>query len=61
MKGLDFFFNKLIPKKFLVFSIATIALFLELIDGGQWTIIAGLYLGINMTGKAISLIPKKEK
>lgn len=60
MKRLDFFFNKMLPKKFIVFSIATTALFMELIDGTQWTIIAGIYLGLNMTGKAISLIPKKE-
>lgn len=60
MSKLDFFFNKMLPKKFLVFSIATTALFMNLIDGTQWTIIAGVYLGLNMTGKAINLIPKKE-
>lgn len=60
MKGLDFFFNKLLPKKLIVFSIASIALFMELISGTEWTIIAGIYLGLNMTGKAIQLIPKKK-
>jgi len=61
MNKWDFFFNKMIPKKFIVFTLATIALFMKLIDGGQWTIIAGVYLGINITGKAIQLLPNKEK
>ena len=59
MKGLDFFFNKMLPKKLIVFSIASIALFMGLISGTEWTVIAGIYLGLNMTGKAIQLIPKK--
>ena len=57
MKGLDFFFNKMIPKKFLVFTIATIGLFMELITGQEWTIIAGIYLGLNV---AKALIPKEK-
>lgn len=61
MKVLDFFFNKMLPKKLIVFSIASIALFMDLISGTEWTIIAGIYLGLNMTGKAIALIPKEKK
>ena len=60
MKGLDFFFNKMLPKKLIVFTIATIALFMKLIDGMQWTVIAGVYLGLNMTGHAITAIKSKE-
>jgi len=61
-KAFDFFFNKMLPKKLIVFSIASIALFMGLITGTEWTIIAGIYLGLNLTGKAIQLIPhKKEK
>ncbi len=61
MNKWDFFFNKMLPKKFLVFTVATIGLFLKLINGQQWTIIAGVYLGLNITGKAIQLLPKKDK
>lgn len=61
MKNVDFFFNKMLPKKLIVFSIASIALFMQLITGTEWTIIAGVYLGLNMTGKAIQLLPKKKK
>jgi len=60
MKDLDFFFNKMLPKKLIVFTIATIALFMKLIDGMQWTIISGVYLGLNMTGHAITAIKSKE-
>jgi len=48
MNKLDFFFNKLLPKKFIVFTIATIALFMKLLDGQGWTIIAGIYIGGNV-------------
>ena len=61
MKTLDFIFNKMLPKKLIVFSIASIALFMKLISGTEWTVIAGIYLGLNMTGKAIQLIPTKKE
>ena len=48
MNKWDFFFNKLIPKKFIVFTIATIGLFMHLLDGQQWTIVAGIYIGGNV-------------
>jgi len=60
MNKLDFFFNKMLPKKLIVFTIASIALFMKLISGTEWTVVAGIYLGLNMTGKAIQLLPKKE-
>ena len=44
----DFFFNKMLPKKFIVFTIATIALFMKLLNGQQWTIVAGIYIGGNV-------------
>ncbi len=54
MNKLDFFFNKLLPKKFIVFTIATIGLFLGLINGSSWTIIAGAYIGGNIGAKLIA-------
>jgi len=46
METMDFFFNKMLPKKFLVFVIATIFCFLGTITGGQWLILAGAYGGL---------------
>lgn len=46
MYSLDFFFNKVIPKKFIVFVIGTIAMFLTFITGTQWLILAGAYGGL---------------
>ncbi len=48
MNKIDFFFNKLLPKKFIVFVIATIGLFMHLLNGPQWTIVAGIYIGGNV-------------
>lgn len=45
---IDFFFNKLLPKKLIVFAIATIGLFMGLLNGQQWTIVAGIYIGGNV-------------
>ncbi len=55
---IDFFFNKLIPKKFVVFSIATVGLFLNLVTGEQWTIVAGIYLGTNVLKALIPFVKK---
>ncbi len=49
----DRLFNKILPKKFIVFCIATIGLFMHLIDGQSWTIIAGIYIGGNVAAKFI--------
>ena len=48
---IDTFFNKTLPKKFIVFSVGTIFAFMNIIDGMQWTIIAGAYLGVNVAQK----------
>ncbi len=47
-KKLDTFFNKIIPKKLLIMLIATVLVFMNKIDGFQWFIIAGAYLGVNV-------------
>lgn len=48
---IDYFFNKVVPKKLIVWITATIALFMKLIDGNVWGIITGIYLGVNIIGK----------
>jgi len=50
-QGIDFFFNKLLPKKFIVFIVACILVFMDKITGEQWFWIAGIYIGMNVTGK----------
>lgn len=45
---IDYAFNKMLPKKFIVMVIATILIFMGKIDGFQWFIIAGAYLGVNV-------------
>ena len=59
MKAWDFIFNKLIPKKFVVFLIATVALFMKLIDGQSWMIVSVLYIGGNTVAKFVNIKGKK--
>jgi hypothetical protein len=61
MKNIDFFFNKVLPKKFIVFTIATVGLFLKLITGDQWVTIAWVYLGVNVVKGVITLINDMRK
>jgi lipopolysaccharide export LptBFGC system permease protein LptF len=42
---IDKYFGKAISKTFMVFIIATIALFTTKLTGSEWTIIAGVYIG----------------
>jgi len=56
---LDKLFNKIIPKKLMVFIIATWFAKINVIDGAQWTIIAGSYLGANLTKALLTYAEKK--
>jgi hypothetical protein len=47
-EGIDYFFNKVIPKKFIVFSSATVLVFLGKIEGQHWFYIALAYFGVNV-------------
>lgn len=58
-RTIDWFFNKAMPKKFIVFVVATIALFLGLIGGDLWAYISMIYLGSNMIAKFAGAIGKK--
>jgi len=42
------FLKGLLSRKFLIWVVATVALFLKLIDGYIWGAITGAYLGINL-------------
>lgn len=48
---IDWILNKVLPKKFLVFVIATIALFMGLVPGEFWGYIAMFYIGGNALAK----------
>ena len=48
---LDYFFNKVLPKKFIVFVAASVFLVLGLITGEHWFWIAVTYSGANVVGK----------
>lgn len=42
---IDFVLNKLISRKLLVFIICTFLLIFDKVDGQDWTLIAGIYIG----------------
>ena len=59
MYKIDFFFNKVVPKKFIVFIIATLFAFpFNIITGGQWMILACAYFGINYGQKILERLSK---
>jgi hypothetical protein len=43
----------LLSRKFIVFVIASVAMFMKLIDGWVWAGVAGAYLGINLLQKKL--------
>ena len=49
----DFFFHKVIPKKLLVWIMATIFVFLGKLDGELWAYISMVYIGGNLLQKFI--------
>lgn len=44
----------LLSRKFLAFGVASIALFMKLIDGWMWLTVAGVYLGANLLQKKMA-------
>jgi hypothetical protein len=45
--------SDLLSRKFLVWVVATVALFMKLIDGFVWAGVTGLYIGVNLLQKII--------
>lgn len=48
---IDWFFNKAIPKKFMVWVIATIGLFMAIVPGEIWGYISMIYISANAIQK----------
>ena len=44
----DYFFNKVLPKKFIVFLVATAFVFISKLDGDLWAYVAMIYMGGNI-------------
>jgi len=57
---IDLFFNKILPKKFIVFVIATGALWVDKINGEQWFYISIAYLGGNVLAKVPNMLESKK-
>ena len=55
---LDFFFNKMLPKKFIVITVATVIVFMGLEAPSEYWYLLIAYFGGNV---AMKFIPKEEK
>ena len=55
-KGVDFFFNKIIPKKLLVVIIATVIVLKEIDAPDEYWWILMAYFGVNITGNIAKTI-----
>lgn len=60
-KGVDFIFNKMIPKKLLVITIATVIVLKEIDTPDEYWWILLAYFGVNITGHIAKAIGDKEK
>jgi hypothetical protein len=58
IKRIDFIFNKVLPKKLVVWIVATILVWNKLIPGDLWCYITMIYLGVNVAQK-FSILDKK--
>jgi len=54
--GMDFFFNKVLPKKVIVLTIATIIVFKKIQVPSEYWYILMAYFGANVVGKVTSAI-----
>jgi hypothetical protein len=59
-EGIDLFFNKILPKKFIVFTVGTIALVADKITGEQWFYLSIAYLGGNVAAKIPQILGDKK-
>jgi hypothetical protein len=55
----DWVLNKVVPKKFVVFVLATIGWFSGMLDGNTWGYIAMIYIGGNVLQKFAEIVKKK--
>lgn len=54
----DWILNKVLPKKFLVFVVATVALFTGMLPGDLWGYIAMFYIGGNAVSKFAQVLKR---
>ncbi len=59
--GIDFFFNKLLPKKLLVFVIATIIVLKGINAPSEYWYVLMAYMGVNIAGKFAGVLGKKDE
>jgi len=55
------FFGKIKSRKFIVEVIATVALFLKVINGNQWIIVSCIYIGGNVLKYLVEIFTAKYK
>ena len=55
------FFGKIKSRKFIVEVIATVALFVGVIDGNQWIIVSCIYIGGNVLKYLVEILLAKYK
>ncbi len=60
-EGIDFFFNKMLPKKLIVVAIATTIVFKELDAPKEYWYILMAYFGVNIAGAMTKNLTSKEK
>jgi hypothetical protein len=61
-ENIDYFFNKLLPKKLIVVTIATVIVFLELEPPDEYWWILLAYFGVNIAGNITkNIVGNKEK
>lgn len=58
-EGLDYFFNKLLPKKVIVVTVATILVFKKVDVPQEYWYILMAYFGVNVAGKFAAVIGEK--
>jgi hypothetical protein len=51
MNKIDYFLNKLLPKKLIVWIVATILVFMKILPGDLWAYLSMIYIGMNVAQK----------
>lgn len=59
--AIDFFFNKMLPKKLIVVTIATIIVFMKIEPPAEYWYILMAYFGVNIAGTITKNLTSKEK
>jgi len=58
--GIDYFFNKMLPKKLIVVILATWVILSKIEAPSEYYYILMAYMGVNIAGKFASVIGKKK-